>query len=288
MTFRKSTLPRVGTVLLVCLASVSLLLAQSSYWINHTIFDQEKFTQTTTTALLSEPSRDAIAVAIIEEILVDRPIAQRVLGESASSLISGLLGSDLSSQAVTALSNKAYAYVTASNRKDVAVDLTQIKEPLTAVIEVAQNKGVDVEADPAEIPDQVVLLSKDAFPDLSGLVVTMLWVSPLLWLAAISGFGLYIFLGRSQYEKRVYIVLAITTAMSVLGLALGPFIPPPIAAAVPNISLRPVAESLARGFITPFNQQMYVMFGTSLLTLGVFRFRDNIKRAIISVGRPKK
>lgn len=288
MALQKSTLPRVGTFLLVCFASASLLLAQSSYWINHTVFNQQSFSAITTNAILSEQSRDAVAATIVDKVFEDAPIAKRVTGDRVTALVSGLLGTDLSNQAVSALSSRGYAYITSPNRTDISINLSQIKEPLSTIVGVAQNQGVDVRADPSEIPDEVVLLRNDALPDLSGAVTTMLWLSPLFWLGSILGFGLYIYFGRSQYQRRVYITLGTIIGLAILGLAAGPFIPPPVAAAVPTISLRPVAESLARGFLEPFNHQMYIMLGMSMLSLGIFHFRGSIKKAITTIGRSAK
>jgi hypothetical protein len=275
---------RYVSIALIILASVSLFLAQSAYWVNHTVFNQQNFTQITTTALLSESSRDAIASSVVNQSLENRPVIKRLVGERAESLISGLLGSDLSSQAVTAVTAKTYAYTTSSNRQDIAIDLTGIKTPITTIIGLAESTGVNVPKTQIELPDQVVLLQSDAFPNLSGAVKAMLWLGPLFWLGAIGSFGLYIYLGRRDYARRIYMVGAAVFAVGIFGLLLMPFVPPPVAAAIPNIDLRPVAESLTAGFLAPFQTQMYYMLGINAVILLVVNQRFNILAAFRSVS----
>jgi len=282
---------RIGSVALLVGAALLLFLGQSAYWINHTVFDQQNFTQITTNALLKESSRDAIATSVVDKALADRPVAKRVLGSRLESLVSGLLGTDLSSQAIKTLTSKTYAYATAPNREDIAIDLTGIKDPLSSLITVVQGvqnvRGVEsesrLETAQAKIPDQIVLISSDSFPDISGAVKTMLWVGPLLWLGSLICFILYIYLGRAQYAKKVYMAGLAIIIVALFGLATTPFIPPPIAAAVQNIALRPVAESLASGFLAPFAEQMYVMLGLILLGLLIFNQRFNILKLVRSL-----
>lgn len=280
----KRRLSKFASVVLLFVAAVMLFLAQSAYWVNHTVFDQANFTRITTDALLSESSRDAIATAVVNKSLENRPVIKRVVGERAVSLTSGLLGSDLSNQAVTALTNKTYAYTTASNRQDIKIDLTGIKAPLTSVISLAQSRGVDVPQTQYQIPDEIVLLQSDAFPDLSGAVKLMLWLGPLFWLSAIVLFSVYIYIGRAVYARRVYMVGLAIVVVSILGLLTSPFVPPPVAAAVPNIDLRPVAQNLATGFLAPFKSQMYYMLGTTLVVLLAFNQRFNVLAIVNSLA----
>lgn len=275
---------RYGSPVLLISAALFLFLAQSAYWVNHTVFDQANFTRITTTELLSESSRDAIATAVVNKSLDDKPVLKRIAGERAESLVSGLLGTDLSTQAVKAVTSKTYAYATSSDRQDIAIDLTAIKTPLNTIIELAESRGIDVPQTQNKLPDQIVLLQSDAFPDLSGAVKTMLWLGPLFWLSAFILFGLYIYIGRAVYARRVYLAGLAVIIVGILGLLANPFIPPPIAAAIPNIDLRPVAQNLAAGFLAPFNMQMYWMLGITLTVLLVFNQRFNIVALINSLA----
>jgi hypothetical protein len=258
--------------------------------VNHTVFDKQTFTDITTTQLLSESSRDAVATAVVNKSLENRPVLKRVAGERAESLVSGLLGSDLSSQAVKAVTSKTYAYATSSDRQDIAIDLTAIKTPLNTIIDLAESRGLDVPQTQNKLPDQIVLLKSDAFPDLSGAVKTMLWLGPLFWLGTIVLFGLYIYIGRAVYARRVYLAGLAVIIVSLFGLLSSPFIPPPIAAAIPNIDLRPVAQNLAAGFLAPFAAQMYTMLGITLVVLLAFNQRFNIvaliNTAAAKLGKP--
>jgi hypothetical protein len=182
------------------------------------------------------------------------------------------------------LTNRTYAYTTSSDRQDIKIDLTAIKVPVTSIIALAQSRGADVPTTQYQIPDEIVLLQSDAFPDLSGGVKAMLWLGPLFWLSTIVLVGLYIYLGRRNYARRVYTAGIAIITVAILGLLANPFVPPSIAAAIPNIDLRPVAENLAAGFLAPFQAQMYYMLGSTLVVLAVFNQRFNILAVFRSVG----
>jgi hypothetical protein len=268
------SLYKYGSVALVILASIFLFFAQSAYWFNHTIFNQKNFSTITTENLLSESSRDAIAASIVDKALEDKPIAKRVAGERIESLISGLLGSDLSNQAIKTLTNKVYAYATSSDRKDIAIDLTPIKQPISAIIALSNSDNAGQASERLnQIPDQIVLVNSDTFPDVSGYVKLMLWLGPLLWIGTFVSYGLYIYIGRANYARRVYIAGISVIVVALFGLMTSPFVPPPVAAAVPNINLRPVAENIAVGFLAPFKTQMYYMLFFMVIVLILFSLR---------------
>lgn len=283
---KKSTLNKVTSVLLLLGAGLALFLAESSYWINHTIFNQQTFTTIATTELQKESSLNAISNAVVDEALANRPVAKRIAGDRAVSLVSGLLGSDASSQALNVIANKSYAYMTKSNRQDIKIDLTSLKTLLGTLITLAQSQGAGdrLVAAQAQIPDEIVLVQSDALPNLSGVVQTMLWVGPLLWLLTIIFLTLYIYIGRREYARRVYLAGLTVSIVAVFGLLAIPFIPPPIAAAIPNIQLRAVAENLTTGFLAPFKTQMVYLLGFALVTLLVFNQRFNIVKAVTSLG----
>lgn len=270
----ESTLNKVLSIIVLAFAMLFLFLAQSAYWINHTVFDQESFTEITTTAFQEESSRDAISKVIVNNALEDRPVLQRVVGERAQSLISGLLASDLSNQAVNALASRTYQYATSSDRQDIAINLTGIKDPLSNVLTISQNdEALDKVSN---LPDEITLLESDSFPDLSGFVVAMLWFGPLLWFVTILLLVIYMLMGKKEYAKRVYFGGAAIIAVGIFGYLTSPYVPSPIAASIPTIEVRPLAENLLSGYLEPFRTQMVVMVSVTAVALIFFNQRYNL------------
>ena len=103
-----------------------------------------------------------------------------------------------------------------------------------------------------------------------------LWIGPLLWLLCVGFISLYIYLGRKDYARKVYTVGLVVALVAFLGLMSTPFIPPPIAASLPNIELRPLAENLTNGFLAPFKTQMVYLLTFVVVVLLVFNQRFNI------------
>lgn len=289
-------LSKISSIVLLLFAAVMLFFAQSAYWVNHTVFNQASFSKIASSALLEESSRNAISVAVVDAALADRPLVQRTVGDRIVSFTNGLLGSDVSNQAIKTVTTKTYAYVTTPNRQDIVIDLEGIKAPLSSIITLAQSmgRGENLENINEKIPDEIKLIESDSFPDLSGWVRAMLWLGPLFWILSIGGFAWYIYLGRRQYARRVYAVGLAIIVVSIVGILLVPFVPPPLSAMVSNINLRPVVENLTTGFLAPFAVQMYWMLGVTLFALLVFSQRFNILRLVrqlessLTKDKPKK
>ncbi len=286
MEKRKQTLSSVGSVLLLVLAAVSLFLAESSYWINHTIFNQATFSRTVTEQLLEANSRQAIATAIVDKTLEDRPLLKRAFGERATALVAGLLDTNASRQALNTVNTKAYAYITSPDREDITIDMTSVKTFTGGLLALAQSQGggEKIEAIDNQIPEEIVLVTSDDAPDVSGLVQTMLWLGPLFWLASAASFAGYLYMHRKRYARATYVVLAVIAGVALIGLFVPPFVPAPIAAAAANITLRPVISGLVESFLAPFIAQMLVLLVISAVAAIIFSQRFAILRMVQSLS----
>lgn len=267
------TRKKIINISLLFIGGFSLFFAQSGLWINNVIFDQKTFTNITTNVILSEDSRNAISQTIVDRAFENRPVADRLIGDRAVNFISNLLDSDISERALSKVSSTSYSYLTSSNRKDIAIDLTSIKEPLSGIISFAENRGREVKFDPSSIPDQIVLINSNELPNFASYIRTTIIASFFLWLITVLTFGTYIFINRRESVKRIYTICSIVILVSVLALSTGPFIPPAISSFVDNINLRTVVNDLTSAYLTPFSRQLYLTILISLIAILITRFR---------------
>lgn len=274
---------RLVSVIILFVAGVLLFSAQSAYWVNHTVFNKTTFTHIISSSLMASSSRDAIASTVVDEALKERPLIREAIGDRAASFIAGLLGSDIGERVITSVSEKAYQYATSPNREDIAVRLTAIKQPIAAIVAVAESTGRDVAIDPSKIPDQITLVKEETVPDLSGVLVGMIWLEPLLWLATIGLFGGYIYRGRRSYARAVYHVIAVIAVVGLIGLVATPLLPPQVAAVVPEVDLRVLAETLTANFLAPFRSQMIGMLVVVAVIAVAFNQRFTAARLATTV-----
>ncbi len=264
---------KLAAVVLVVLMGLSYFLAQSAYWVNHSVFNQDAFTTKAQEVVLSQTSRDAIAETVVAQIFKGRPVADRLLGEKATSFISNLLGSDLAEQILNRSISRTYQYLTTADRQDIALELTTVKVPVAGLISFVENQGREVQFNPEVIPDRIVLLDAQALPDLSIYIRTFLIIGPLLWLLALASFIGYVLMRRTDRIRRLYIALAVLTGTTLLAFFVGPFIPNMLASFIQVTQLRVVVGDLATMFLQPFAVQL----GLALLVFGlaalVVRFR---------------
>ena len=112
----------------------------------------------------------------------------------------------------------------------------------------------------------------------------MLWLALSVLVEHYYSFRLVLFTWAQVYAKRVYMAGLAVVAVAVLGLLANPFIPPPIAAAVPRGDLLRVAQNLAAGSPAPFKTQMYYMFGAASSSCWPSNQRFNVLGVINSLG----
>lgn len=276
--------------IILVVATLSLLLAQSSYWVRHVFFDRSEFTTITSNAIQEQSSRDALAATITEAALEDRPVLRDTIGDRMTSLISGMLASDLGDKLVTSGIVRTQAYLIAPNRDDVAINLSSVKSAVAAFTSLSETVGREPRINPSDIPDEIVLLDKDALPDLSGLVKIMMWLAPLFWLVAIGGLVAFMVLGRADYARRVYVVYGSIIAVAAIGIFMGPFVPPAIATLISNINIQSVATNLTAALLEPFIMQMWYMIGAASVVVLIFWQRMRLLHAagtVASLGRTR-
>lgn len=270
---------------MLVVGGIMLFLAQSTYWINHTVFDQESFTQITTDALLVEESRDALAREVVGRALAERPLLERAIGSQAQSLIGGLLGTDLSTRVISGLAYSVYGYVTAPNRQDLTFDLSPIQQPIASLMDVLKKANVDVADQVPTIPGEIVIVESDSLPDVARVIRVALIAGPMLWIASAALFVGYVLLDRKRYAPRIYIALGTIGVVGILALYFGPYIPQIVASYIAAIDLRVVAVNLVNGLLTPFTQQIWVMLAIASLCALIFSQRNNMLRAARAIER---
>lgn len=268
---------------LIALGALTFFLAQSSLWVSNSFFSEDNFVGTVEEVLKTEESRTAVANTIVHSALQNNPVAEQLIGKQTTALVAGLLGSDLVGQVFDRLAHRTYAYLTSSDRQDLVIDLTAVKDPLTTIVSIAEKNFRDVKFDPAEIPDSIMLLESDTLPDFSGYIRTVLFASGLLWLGMIASFTAYIFMNRTNWIRSVYVVGWSMLIVSAIALLTGPFIPPAIASLVNLVAIRSVVEDLGVAFLHPFQIQLLSSMVIIALILLVLSLRKEIQRGFVKL-----
>lgn len=274
-------LRRKRSILALTLAGILLLLAQSAAWVNHIVFDKQTFTTITSGVIHSEESRHAIASGIVNRALEDRPVLQRTISDKATQLVTGLLSTDIVTQATNTFIDRAYGYATSKDPQPIAFDLTGIKTPIARIVALAEDQGREVSFDPNKIPDTIELFNPDQLPNIYGFSIMMMILGPVFWLSVAAIFGYYIYRGgKAFYAKRVYIVGSVIIITSLLGLLIGPLLPPPVGALVSPANLRGIVQDLVSAFLEPFTRQLILTILLTLLVLLVFSQRYTLTRFV--------
>jgi len=277
------TWKKVLSGVLLTLGAITFFLAQSTLWVSNNFFNEDVFVGTVQEVLSTEESRQAIANTIVHTALENNPVAEQLIGKQATALVTGLLGTDIVGQLFDRVAHRAYAYLTSSNRQDIAINLESVKDPLTKIVAIAERGDRDVKFDPSKIPDSITLVDSESLPDISAYIRMILFASGLLWFATIASFVTYIYLNRMRLVRSIYWVGASIIIVSLIGLFSGPFIPPAIASLVNVIEVRSVVEDLTEALLYPFQVQLLSGMVITALVLLLVSLRGPIKLGIVKI-----
>lgn len=256
---------RMRTAVILIIVGILLTVAQTGWWISHTIYDTDTFAQITTSALTSESSREAIANEIVSQSFASKPVLQATLGKSATKLIASLLATDQASTAITKVSEKAQTVLTSEKPDPITFNLVPLKKGLVVISAIAERVDKPIEIDTAEIPDSITLLNRNEIPDLYKINQTVLFLTPLCIFLSVALLGYLLYTGRKKIYKVLLQIGIMLVAVSAVGLATGPLIRPPVLSLVGKANARIILGNLYDGFIAPFNTQM-----TNMGILGLF------------------
>ncbi len=243
-----------------------LLISQTAFWLHNTIFNTQNFTNIATTAITSESSRQSIASGIVDKALEGRPAIQSAIGGRLTNLVTGLLGTDLVEQSTEKAIQKAQLLVTTPRKPPVVLDLTGIKQTATKLADVLNRNG-DEKIDPANIPDQIVLINTDKIPNFYNYGIAVLWLGPISLLTALALFAWWIYKGAltAVRVKRFRIVLGIVFASGVIALIVGPLVKPAFLSVAETAQAMTLLGNIFDGFIKPFNDQAKSIVVASVL-----------------------
>lgn len=260
---------RYQVLLSSILAGILLLIANSAIWMNRSIFDTAAFTSTAVSSVTSESSRQALANEIVDRALADRPIVKNAVGNTATRLIGGLLGSSQFNEVLTRAVGKIQVYVTSEEQKDVGIDLTGVKGTVSTLLGVADNRGVADTSAASErlnnIPDELVIVNADNIPSFYKAGLALLWLAPISALTAIGMLAYPYVRRRNLYYKIAAVQGSIIAFTGLMALLVGPLFRPPALASVTSPNMRIVVGNLYDSFIATFNQQAYWLVGVGFV-----------------------
>lgn len=259
-----------NTIILAVLAGIFIFIANSAVWVNRYIFDRQNFTQVAVTSLSSESSRNAIASEVADRALSEVPLLRQALGGTVEKVVSGILGTDQFKTVLTKSVNAMHVYFTTENRQTIGLDLTSTKQVINTVLgalqQVGQNESQAIEK-VNSVPDQIVILSKDALPSFYKQSVALMWLGPIAAIVAAILLVIPYVKNVRRYKSIVAIQGAAIALFGMIAMLVGPLFKPPVLANIETANARIVVENLYNAFIATFNAQSNVLVVTGLLMI---------------------
>lgn len=255
------------TIWLSVLAGILLVITNSAVWVNNQIFDSNNFTNTAKSSLTSEESRNAIAKGISDRVFEGRPVLNNLVGDTSTSIISGLLGTNQAEQALSKVTLRFHTMVTSENSESITLELAGIKSVMNRLYDVSTDLGREPKVDPGRIPEQIVIVDANKLPNFYKESVILLWLAPLAFIGALISLAYPYFKQPRKYQSILAIQGAFVTAAALLSLSIGPLFRPPVLNNIQTESGRIVVGNLFDAFIATFNSQTMYLFIIGLSAL---------------------
>lgn len=268
--------------LVAVLAGFFLLIANSGYWVNRYIFNEQKFSQIAVSSILSTDSRQAIAEGVTTKLYENRPVAKRVLSEPTTSIVNGILGSARLQAPLTELVKRINVRMTSKTQPEIAFDLTGVKSVLTQVVGTVNTAtDKDVSFNPDNIPDKIVIIKSDNLPNLYNYSVAILWLSPLTLIAGLLLMILPYVWWRNRYKTIMTTQGVMLIVVGALAQMIGPLFRPLVIGNLETDAGRTVVGNLYNAFLATFEHQSLIFFvlGGLMLLARVLVHFDIVKKA---------
>lgn len=268
--------------LVAALAGFFLLIANSGYWVNRYVFNENKFSQIAVTSILSSDSRQAIAEGVSTKLYENRPIAKRVLAEPTTSIVNGILGSPRLQAPLTDLVKRINVRMTSKTQPEVALDLSGVKSTLSQFIGTVNNAtpNNDISFSPDNIPDKIVIIKSDNLPNLYNYSVAILWLSPITLIAGLLLMILPYIWWRNRYKTIMTTQAIMLFIVGGVALMIGPLFRPLVLGSLPGDAARTVVGNLYNTFLATFEHQSEIFFVLGGLLL--------VARILVHYEVPKK
>lgn len=244
-----------------------LIIANSAFWVNRTVFNTQNFSDITTNSLLSESSRGAVADEIVQQALSDRPLIRSAVQEPASKFISGLLATSQAKAVLSRAASKLQVAVTSEHKENIELDLSSFKQTAAKLIDISGQSSENTNVD--NIPNKITLVDVSKIPEFYKLGTLFMWFGPLAL-----ALGLLLLAAPHIRAKKLRLDLlpaqgCIVLAGYMLGLLMGPLFRPPVLSQFTNANLRLVAENLYNSFVASFNSQIQVLLLLGLVMIAI-------------------
>lgn len=271
----------IGTMT-IALALLAIIFV-SVVWFNRYVFDTKNFTDIVTPAITSESSTRAIASEVTDQVLQDKPLLRRVIGDREVRLLSALLSTDLSNRVIQRSVSTLQTTMTSPDPQSVTIDLSGTKNTLSQGLAIGRsitNTPEDQQRiNTNDIPDEIVLLDANNVPNFYTLGTTLMWLSPLILLSMIVLFVYPLYRASKLEIKQVRNILGIQGSSlllaGILATLLGIFFKPIALASIANPNARVIAENVYDAFIGIFTTLASVLIITPavfllLVALGIW------------------
>lgn len=259
--------------------AVLILVSLTSFWLQSTFFETERFTTITTEAFAKESSRQSIGQLVADRVFEERPALKMLLANSLAGSVSTLLGTQAAQNNVERLVAEAQLLVTSPQHEPVVLHLSSVKTAILATQAITGRAGVEARLDASAIPDEVTLIDTSNLPNVHHYAVTTLWLGLATLLLALVLLVWWVTRGgKRSAVKRVQIVCIVLVGVAVLALVLNPLAEPVFVAAGRNAASQTLLRNLYEGYIASFNNQAYTLIVVSTVSLMVLTIWHRLLR----------
>ncbi len=223
---------------MVVSAAILVLVSTIFLWVDGDILASDTFGAKATQALTSEASRTAIAAAVVDTVLADRPIVREAVRGPAEQAISGLLGSPALSDTVSWLSTQMHRLITIGDIPGLTFKVGRVRDVLATVVSLFDEEA-GARISQVGLSEEVTLLLLEDIPRLQWLLSLVPLIGTLI--AIIAAVLFFCGFWRSPSRPSALLTAGLTLSLGALALMI---IVPTLRPILAGAAARPVGRVL--------------------------------------------
>lgn len=257
-----------------------IIIALTAFWLNRVIFDTDRFTATTVSALSEESSRESIGNLVADRVFENRPLLRATLSEPLSEYVAAFLATERAQTGIERAAREAQLLFTSPRREPVELELTEYKAIIATAQEIVRPDETERRLNVDDIPDSITLVDTSQLPNFHQATIITHTVGPLSLIAALFLAGVWLVRGgRANLYQRSRILLLVVIASAAIAALIGPIVEPTFVSVGRDAPSQTLLANFYTAFTAPF-LTLTLWLGTlaTLTLVGLTGWRELTKR----------
>jgi len=257
---------RLSITVFAILATILLLLANISTWLNRTVYNRDVFVKTSTAIMSNSQTSEIVAKQISTELYSKTPILKSIAEQPTENLIVGILQSDFFTRVYKKFSTELHTAMMSSPSKAIAIDISALKSTFATVAQIVDPKALDEVK--VKIPNEIVLFEQNEIPSIIESTYWLILIGPIAGITALIIFAAFLIIGYPKKTKETLLIFGSSLLIgSLIFLYMITAIEPYLFSSINESLVRDLLHQVFAVFTASLSEQSSVLVISSIIMI---------------------